>query len=276
MKQIYIFSLITILSTNFYAQEYVPSTIALITDSDAFTTANAKDKTTKEKIDEWTKVEEVYLYGGGSILGLVTASGKVNEAASPTGSIGINFKTKRLTCNLFFSYNSKQTVKVDSLYKLGNSLMNPNLGGQSFSFSVQGAINNYAGVYSSFHIADNTWKLNDSTAIDASPLILRFGLYVNPFRFNLNDNTVKLTLNLNYTHRSILGDFNNGDQLIQGNIISPRGYNGVDFSVNAYLNSVKIYVQFSANSKGNILIPGFSGSQVLFGIDIAGKLIKLK
>jgi len=261
------FLFLSFISFSISSQSMVSKTTSILKDSDGFSDFGSTD--------DWFEVTEVNLYGGGALVGLVTADDDMDEAASPTGSIGINFKTKRLTCNLFFSYNSKQTIKVDSLNKFGNSLMNPNLGGHSFSFSAVASLKKYYGISASFQIADNVWELENSNQVDASPLIFRFGIYVNPFRFDLSENNVKIIFDAHYTHRSILGDFNNNDQIIEGNVISPKGYNGFDFSINAYLNSVKIYVQFSSNSRNGLIIPGFSGSQVLFGVDVAGTLLKL-
>ena len=229
--------------------------------------------------DDWFKIESINLYGGGSLLGLVTADSSIEDATSPTGSVGINFSTKRISCNLFFSYNGRKSTDVKDLSKLGNALMNPNLGGQSFTFSALGRINKFIGFSTSFQIADNIWQISNTEEIDASPLIGRIGFYVRPFDFGTNkegNNDINLTLNIHYSHRSILGDFNNNTQTIDSQEIKPRGYNGIDFSINTYLNSVHLFVQFSSNKTKKFDIPGFTGSQVTFGINVTGNLIKVK
>ncbi|MAM27883.1 MAG: hypothetical protein CMC13_02580 [Flavobacteriaceae bacterium] len=227
-------------------------------------------------IDKWSKVNSVSIYGGGSLLGLVTAEENIEDASSPSGSLGLNFSTQRITCDLFFSYNAKQEIDMNSLAAFGSALMNPNLGGQSLTFKTTAKVGRFYGVNGSLLVADNIWKLDEEEKIDASPLVARVGFYIRPFQFNLADNEVDVSFDAHYTHRSILGDFNNAEQSIAGTKIVPRGYNGGDFSVNAYMNAVKVYAQFSVNSTRGFIIPGFSGTQVLFGIEVTGDVIKLE
>ena len=55
----------------------------------------------------------------------------------------------------------------------------------------------------------------------------------------------------------------------------PQGYNGLDVSVNMYLNAVHMFVQYSHNLNEAYNIPGFTGSQVIFGINVSGEFINL-
>ncbi|WP_203258340.1 hypothetical protein [Hyunsoonleella ulvae] len=230
----------------------------------------------QRKHDAWLKIKSINLYGGGSLLGLVTADSDIEDATSPSGSLGVNFASERLSCNMYFSYNGRQSIEMNTLSQFGNSLMNPNIDGQSFTFSTLAQVSQLFGFSGSFQISDNLWKIDEDTEIDASPLIARLGVYFRPFDFNLeNDNKLDLTFNLHFTHRNILGDFKNKTQNIAGNEITGKSYNGIDFSVNTYLNSVHLYVQYSSNKKKDLNIPGFSGAQVLFGLNVTGKLIKL-
>lgn len=228
------------------------------------------------KLANWLDVNEIKVYGAGNVLGLVTGAEDSENNTSPTGSLGINFTTNRLTTDLFFSYNSKQKVELNSLGDFGNTLMNPNLGGQSVSLKSSARLyKNLFGASILVSVADNVYVI-DENEIDASPFTFKIGGYINPFRFSL-ENKVQITLDLNYTHRSILGDFSNEDQTIDGNEILARGYNGLDLSLNSYLNDIHLFVQFSFNEKDKeFLLPGFSGTQVLFGLEVSGNFIKLK
>jgi hypothetical protein len=227
-------------------------------------------------LESWCKVESVNVYGGGALLNLVTSEDDTKDKTSSSGSVGANFATKRLSCNLFFSYNGRQTVEVNTLSSFGNSLMDPNLGGQSMSFSVLGKIYKGFGFSCSSQVADNLWKTDSLTTIDASPMITRLGFYFKPFEFSIANNNIDFTLAAHYTNRSILGNFNNNDQIIEEQVIKPRGYNGFDFSANFFFNSVQLFFRLSANAEGDVQIPGFTGSQVTFGVNVTGQLIQLK
>jgi hypothetical protein len=276
-----------------YSQDYIPKSIRPFADnteinSDSLANfinkKNISDSTlAKEKLikqnrkESWLKIRSVNLYGGGSLLGLVTSDTKIEEATSPSGSIGLNFTTDRISCNLYFSYNSRKSIEMENISQFGNSLMNPILDGQSFTFSTLGRLSEKFGFSANFQIADNLWKIDEDTEIDVSPLIAKLGIYYRPFDFEMeNDNKIDLTFNLHFTHRNLLGDFGNNPQFIDGFNVSQKNYNGIDFSVNTYLNSVHLYIQYSNNKKKDIYIPGFSGSQVLFGINVTGNLINLK
>jgi hypothetical protein len=182
--------------------------------------------------DNWFKIDSISLYGGGSLLGLVTSADDRDETASPSGSIGLNFASTRLSCNLYFSYNGRQDIEMNSLDRFGTTLMNPNTAGQSLSFTVLGSLHKNFGFSTGLLVVDNLWQLDSLTTLDASPFLLRIGGYVKPFEFPLPNNIVNFTLNFHYTHRSILGDFGNNPQLIGTQMIERRGYNGIDISAN--------------------------------------------
>ena len=110
-------------------------------------------------------------------------------------------------------------------------------------------------------------------------MVFKLGGYYSPFIFNkerLNDNELILLLGLHYVNRSILGDFRNQDVNIEGLKVNDTGYNGFDISANAFLNSVHMFVQVSLNGDDDIIIPGYTGTQVVFGINVTGNLINLK
>lgn len=231
----------------------------------------------------WFNVTGASLYGGGELMSLITAKeeDELKEATSTTGSIGLNYITHRLACDLFYSYNGRKVIIMNSLSRFGNTLMNPDLSGQSFSFSILGKATNWLGGLASVQIADNLFQMDSVTTIAAAPLIFRIGFCIRPFIINMRSkenvsNSFDFTVNFNYTHRSFLGDFNNETQIIEGQVITPRGYNGIDISANFYLNYVQLIFQFSQNSKGEFKIPGFTGTQIAFGINVTGDFIKLK
>lgn len=228
------------------------------------------------KIDEWRKINSVSLYGGGSLLGLVTSSESIDEQTSPSGSVGLNFSSIRLSGNLYFSYNGKKTVDMMTLSQFGNSLMNPNLAGQSISFYLLGRITPHFGFSFSYLVTDNLWALDTIISVEASPVVARFGFYVRPFDFTaLTTNEIDFTLNGHFAHRAIHGDFENDIYTIENQRISKRGYNGFDFSANIYLNSVQLFVQYSLNSEGDFKISGFTGKQISFGVNVTGDIIAL-
>ncbi len=286
LAQVTFFLLISLFSTTLFSQGSISSFSKILTKKDVNVvpdidkdgvqiTENGKPKTKINRFAKWFNVEEIKLYGAGNVLGLVTGNNDIEETTAPTGSIGLNFTTNKLTCDLFFSYNSKQKIEVNTLGQFGNTLMNPNLGGQSFTFKVAARMKKFYGLSTSVTVADNIYMLGDNE-IDASPFILRLGGYASPFIFS-TVNKINLTFDLHFTHRSILGDFSNEEQTIEDKKILDRGYNGIDLSLNAFLNDVHIFVQFSFNEKDNdFLIPGFSGTQVLFGLEVSGNFIKLK
>ena len=277
-KSIVILLLPIILITPGYCQENVLAKIGVLNEENINAKANVQNSTSLS--DQWFKVKSASLYGGGALLGLVTSSDDVDENTSPSGSIGLNFNTSRLSADLFFSYNGKRTVEMTNLEQFGGSLMAPNSAGQSISFSLFGKLNEKFGFTGSILTVDNIWKLDASTEIDASPLVARLGFYIRPFDFSdildSTNNRIDLTFNFNFTHREILGDFGNSEQEIGGQLIKRRGYNGFDFSTNIYLNSVQMFVQFSSNRKGEFEVPGFTGSQLTFGVNVTGALISLK
>jgi hypothetical protein len=238
----------------------------------------AKDKS-GTCIDQWFKVKEVSIYGGGSLMSLVTAEDLSDESTSTSGSLGLNFNTKRIWANLFFSYNGKKTIEMYNLEQFGNSLMNPNYAGESVAFSMLAHVKRFAGLSIRFDASDNIWQLDSITMFDASPIIFRGGFFIRPFNFNMdsNENKIDFILKFHYTHRGVLGDFNNDPHIIDGIEIPPRGYNGFEISANFFFNYLELFFQYSNNAKGDFInLPGFTGSQVTIGLNITGKVITLK
>lgn len=237
----------------------------------------------KFKKDNWVKVKHFSIYGGGALESLISGrnSDSINESTSTTGNIGFIIVTNRVSCDITYSYNGKEVVQMNSLGQFGSSLLNPKLSGQSFSVSIVSRLYESVGLFGNLQVSNNIWETDSSTSIAASPIICRLGLCWNPFDFQ--SDKYALTINANYTHRSILGDYNNNSQIIDGFVIEPRGYNGFDASVNFYLNSIRFVFQYSQNLDGklersdaeSITIPGFTGGQVTIGIVISGNVINL-
>lgn len=270
MKLIYLFVLIIGVQPLF-SQSYTPSSYPSQTTP---INSSSEEGKRKSKRDSWLKMDSLSIYGAGSLYGLVSASEQEEGSTSSTGSLGFNFSSERLNGNLFFSYNGKKDIEMTSIEQFGLAIMNPNQAGQAISFSLEGRLIERFGVTSSFLAVDNNWQLKDSTSIDSSPYQLKVGTYLEPFDFPSSKNTVRFIIKLNYTHRGIFGDFGNSSHVIDGRIIEPKGYNGVDFSTNLIFNNVELFFQLSHNSKEDD-IPGFSGPQVVFGLNVAGNLIKL-
>ncbi|GGD09200.1 hypothetical protein [Hyunsoonleella pacifica] len=103
-------------------------------------------------------------------------------------------------------------------------------------------------------------------------LVVPFLLIILPIKIFSQDyipNSVRDFKNIDQT------DIDVGDYKSFNILNDTLGLDGIDFSVNTYLNSVHLHVQYSSNKKKDLNIPGFSGSQVLFGLNVTGKLIKL-
>ncbi len=264
MKQLITFCLL-IISISSFSQTNVKNAIP-----------NFEEVGKKDRLDIWTEVNSVNIYGSGALFSIVTAEEELKDASTPFGSLGVNFITKRMSCDIFFSYNSRSIVEMNSLSKFGHSLMNPNIGGHSFAFSLKGSLAERAGFSGNVLLADNLWKIDSTTTIDASPMIARIGGYFKPFKFDLTDNDIDFVLMAHYTHRGIVGDFNNETRIIDGTEIIPRGYNGVEISASLFFNSVEIFGQATINELGDNNLEGFSGTQIMFGINVSGDFIKLK
>lgn len=230
-------------------------------------------------------VKDFSIYGGGALQRLLSAkrNDSINELTSTTGSLAFGLTTRKISCEILYSFNGKEVIQMTSLGQFGSSLMNPNLSGQSFSISVVSNLINYVGLYGSLQVADNFWQTDSTTSISAAPMIARLGICWNPFDFGEDNDNIRFILTAGYVHRSIKGDFNNKDQIISGITIHPRGYNGFDFAANLYLRDLRFIFQYSQNidSKiyGNngdlIVIPGYSGGQVSFAIVVTGNIIHM-
>lgn len=238
------------------------------------------------KYRDWFEVKYFSIYGGGALESLLSGDKEdsINETTSTTGSIAFGLATNRISCDILYSYNGREQISMNSLGQFGSTLMNPNLSGQSFSISVVTKLIENVGLFGSYQVADNVWQIDSITRIAAAPMVSRLGLCWNPFDFGDENENIKFVITANYTHRRILGDFNNGDRIIAGNQVHPRGYNGFDFSANLYLSDVRFIFQYSQNidsklalknGTGEINIPGFSGAQVTFAVVVSGNIINL-
>lgn len=263
---IYTIAVLVLTTSTAFTQNFVQNTIQPNKEKDPDTS----------NLQRWLEVDSVFLYGGGKLLSLVTSNDEKNETTSPSGSLGLNFCTSKLSCNLFFSHNAKQKITINTLSDFGTAIMNPDLSGQSLSFSVQAEVFPKFGASGTFLVADQDWSLSESEVLDASPIIGKVGFYVRPFDFKAIDNIIDFYVDFNYTHRVISGDFGSIDRMINNTQIKRRGYNGWEIQGNVKFNAVKLYVQFSGIKISDIDVPGFSGNQVSFGIDVTGKLAKIK
>ncbi len=265
----YLWALLFLISTSFvYSQAFVSGVRNIIENEE-------EEENVAQEDGDWRKITSIDIYGAGGILGLATASEDAPENATPTGSLGISVSTSVINLSLFYSINGKQDVEINTLGQYGNSLINPNLGGQSLNINLASSINEYFGVLSKLKIADNNYKL-DETSLDGSPFQFQLGGYVNPFEFDENDdNKVQLTFEALLSYRSFLGDIKNKELIIDEVQVFDQSYLGVDFSLNTYINKVKLFTVISVNNNKD-KIPGFGGTQVAIGMEFAGDFIKLK
>ncbi len=238
-------------------------------------------KPTSEERSGLLSFNEVYIYGGGALFGALTSEDEIEEKSSVSGSVGLNLVNNMTDFGLYFTYNARETVEINSLADFGNSLMNPNLSGHSLNLYLRTMpfkreFWKAFGFSGQMKVADNFWKTDSTTVLDASPLTLRIGLTISPFEISTNDTNNRLAIyfDVHYAHRAILGDFSNEDRRIDGYNVVNRGYNGFEFSVNVNLNSINFYVLYSLNSKGDYSIPSFTGNQVAMGLNITGDMIK--
>ncbi|MBI3134450.1 MAG: hypothetical protein HYZ14_07200 [Bacteroidetes bacterium] len=231
----------------------------------------------KRKIlaQQYFEVDSAYLYAGGMLQSIVT--NKNDDNVTPTGSLGFNFETGRITFNFYYSYNARSVFQMDSLYKLGNALLIPNNSGQSLSIGTYCALKNWVGLKFQTSVSDDLWQINDSTQLDTSPLLLRLGFRFTPFNFDLiKSNKIGFYVDACYTHRTILGDFRNGYYQIGDQIINQGGYNGFELTANFVFDNLALFSSYSLNPKDKYLLPGFSGSQVTFGVKLTAKAITLR
>ncbi|MGB1451404.1 MAG: hypothetical protein ACPG7E_06815, partial [Marinirhabdus sp.] len=186
MKKVQIFSIILqvaalLIFSNGSSQSYVPNAKNL-TEYHRSTPLKAKEEGI-DTLDDWSKkwfyITEAKIYGGGSILGLATATEETDKNASPTGSLGFNLGTHHLGLSVFFSFNTKQKVEISNLSQYGNSLINPNLGGESLSFDLRAGVRSYFDIIVGLKIADNIYTI-EGEDIDASPMKFYIGGSLKP------------------------------------------------------------------------------------------------
>ena len=83
-------------------------------------------------------IDSVNLYGGGEIFNLVSNPDQDAEGGlSPSGSLGVNLKSKRLRMSLYFSFNVPTTQNIDTLADLGKHLISPDFSGTSTNLDLR-------------------------------------------------------------------------------------------------------------------------------------------
>lgn len=255
------------------AQNSVTQANSFFTDDSIFEEKEEDTTINTWALDNWTKIEGGHLYGGGSLLDLVT-NGSEAAGSSASGSIGLTFSSQRLFSNFYFSYGGGGDAAIENMRQFGAALMNPRNQASTFSLSFLGKLWRKGGFSVEGQLSDNDWLI-DSTTIDASPLLFRLGFYLDPFEFVFEDNKINLVFDAHFTHRVVLGDFNNAERIIDNNLIRSRAFNGLDISANFYLNSVQMFVKYNWNETQELEMPGFTGSQVVIGLNVSGELLKL-
>lgn len=245
----------------------------------------------KEKFDQVFEINTARLYGGGSLLNSTTSSNDQTTKNSVSGSIGLNISTDKLTCDIFFSYNNADTLSIYSKKNLGHALMNTSSLGKSYNahFTYRPwAKFKYLGFTGGVNLNDQIWNTDSVKNIDATPITLSGGIIIIPFEKESNGNKLSSYLEVNLTSKSIKGDFNNSDfHIIEESYIAPRAYYGLDLTLATILNSTRFYVTASFNGKQEykdyiqennntpVVLPGFSGTQIQLGVDVAGNITSL-
>lgn len=278
MKRITFFLISFSLFSSSIAQEFNGNRKFNGTDYSSLSNPNfkQKSKTYFNQLGEGFKVDSVYLYGGGKLFSLLTSDEEI-ESTNTSGSLGLFFQSTRMRMNFFFTYNGKNNVEMQNLKQFGLAITNPDRSGQSLSLSTEFTLTKKIGFLMKGYVGDQNWILDSTTSQDASPLVAKFGFLFRPFEFELNDNDIDINLELAYTYRGILGDFGNQKTYQIGtDILQRQGFNGFEFTLNAALNSVKLFVTYTANGNNELYIPGFSGNQIFFGVNVTGQMVKLK
>lgn len=259
--------IITVSSTVVFGQGFVQNSNIKYTDFSA--------NTIKLKVSKALKVDSIFLYGGGVLQSLVTQQSDLT--ATPSGSLGLSFQTPRIVFNLFYSYNTRSTLEIDSLYKFGSALLQSNVKGQSMTIKGYGIVTERFGISYAASISDDFWKMNDSTTVDASPFMCSFGIRYTPFDFSsIKAADLNFFVDASYTHRSIFGDFKNRPYYVGDQVLNQGGYNGFDISANFKINNLELFTKILVNPVDKYTVPSFSGTQVIFGLNLTGKVVTLK
>lgn len=240
-----------------------------------------------EKDDQLKAVEFVRLYGAGSLLSVASSTTKPEGSSQVKGSLGVSFDFYDANAvSIFFSYNGVNNVEVNSREQLGSALLSPGLNGNAFAFTWLYQSLHFPkefGTAFSFNLVDNKWTYNDTLSKEISPILLKAGVFYKPFPFLLGEgseesNKVNFVLFGGVTYRGFLGDFPNGDRKIEfpeEPDYELAAYWGLEFSAHLLVNSVDLFVEVPVNFTQND-IPGFSGGQVIFGLNISGDFITLR
>lgn len=240
-------------------------------------------KEARPKLEKY-EIERITLYGGGSFFNL--AQGKNEDNNIISGSLGINVITKVFSTNFFYSFNNKDSVTIGGLNDLGRALMTTNRKGQSLNLNV--LYKPYNGTSHYFKdnfairfrasISDQIWKTDSINAIDASPITSSISFVYIPFEVNVKDKPFRTTVEIGGTFRAIKGDFNNQNHNIESQTIHPRGFNSIDLVLSQYISNIQFYVNTTLSgrySSERLVIPGYTGTQVMFGLNVSGGITSL-
>ncbi|NVK04132.1 MAG: hypothetical protein HWD92_04890 [Flavobacteriia bacterium] len=228
--------------------------------------------------EEWDVIKTIDLFGSGSLLAPVTNQSEGNESINnPIGSLGMNISSSLISLNIFYSYNNRSVLSMENSTDIATVLVNPNTSGQSVSIDLISRIAPSLGVQSTLQVCDNFYRLVDSTEIDASPLQFSIGLIYSPFDFKLfADYKVDILLSAGYTYKRILGDFNNSNGYeLDGFIYEPQGYHGFRSQIAMRIQSLELIAVYSYNYTGDETLQGFTGNQILFGVNVSSSFISL-
>ncbi len=225
--------------------------------------------------DEFFKLDSAFIYGGAGSFANIGNVNTEDLGSNVNGSIGFNLVSSRISTDLYFTFNPLDTIEITTLNNFGSALFSPNIRGRGITLNSNIRLKKSIGCRIGYQASKSLWKFG-SDYVEASPLTTRIGIYYKPFDCSaIVNNKINLTLNLDYVNRSIKGDFANNTFVVAGQIIDPTVYHGLDFAINFLFNDINFYYQYSINRKKPIDIPGYSGTQVTFGINVSPKLTKL-
>lgn len=255
------------INSNFIRLETKSTTDTILTSN---TEGNRFDFTNEQDI-------EFALFGAGSIKDLVSGNKKTENQAS--GSIGVAvYRKNKFQLIVGFSMNIKSEKEITDKAVFGQTFLNPDLSGQSFTFaykrfSIPG-FNETLGIQADLNISTQNWKI-DSTAYNAIPIASRIGIVWRPFKeSSKNGNLIGLEFFGGYTGRALIGNLKAQNAFVR-NIIPKTNYQGMEIEASLILNSTTIFARLPWIISENH-IDNLTGGQLVIGATINAELFEFK
>ncbi len=215
-----------------------------------------------------------------------TVSGSGTAGAGPIIGFQVWHQDKYLL-STFFTLSAPQAV--NGVQKdFGSFLLNAPGQGTSYSFSgnrvwpvLNGAV--FVGVAGRLGVTQTTWQLGSSTGSQsipgsifyATPAFL-FTSKTYPVTIDSDTNEYQFGFSIGPSFRDILGDLSqstNSDFLQQALGTTKKFYIGPEFEFFVRLNQFRPYLRLTRFSSPSD-ISSFSGTQVVFGVDVLSAIFK--